>query len=713
MPPKKSDTPPPFVDADVPLDSAEAERLGRLEFVRLLARRVLAYRGQRALVVGVCGPWGSGKTSLVNLLVKEIEECRSEKGSTVLPPVKFTPWALGARDDLAQDLLREIGRMVRDRAGAQAVALDIGTHIAEVGTALAVAGVANHAGTPTWLSGALAAIGLSGKVKEGLSRLARPRVAPSIQQAAERVASKLREKNALLVVALDDLERLPADQIQAVFRVVSAIADFPNTVYILAMDRHRVAKALDDEYGDGHAYLEKFLNLTFDVPSPDVELLGELFVERLKGILTARDAEVDQRRLSEVWHLGLKKLIQNPRDIVRVMNSFDMALDAIAHESDAVDLLALETLRVLEPRVHLELSARPYGVLRQTRDWAELVGLHGEAMKSKRQEDDLRAILEKASPAGREHVRSLLGVVFPAVGHGRHAGDHPLHRAKRAASPDHYDHYFRWSLASGALSTVAMHRAIEELVAAKTDEQLTAWFDAHEPRFIHFAEKLLHYLDEIEAKDRRYDLAAALLRVGHLLEDRSGPLPRSKHMTAEILAYHLIKSHADGWDRELLSRCGETTWLFGLAAMLAMQCRDDPRNRFDEFASPSPDSRRVLGEALSLNFEAGEYDDHPSLASFVYRWRDVLGADGPPREWVAKKVAARHALVWSIIDHLLNLTPLAGSLGDQHRSLNRQNLEGLFDLDQLRAYVAAVPHPRDSGVIVAATLRTLDAGSSG
>jgi hypothetical protein len=60
-------------------------------------------------------------------------------------------------------------------------------------------------------------------------------------------------------------------------------------------------------------------------------------------------------------------------------------------------------------------------------------------------------------------------------------------------------------------------------------------------------------------------------------------------------------------------------------------------------------------------------------------------------------------VVWSIIDALINVTAMVEQFGDHHRELNRQNLEGLFDVDELRSFVLRVPHPQDMADIVAAT----------
>jgi predicted KAP-like P-loop ATPase len=55
-----------------------------------------------------------------------------------------------------------------------------------------------------------------------------------------------------------------------IFRLIRLNADFINTRYILSFDRKVVEKALDGEQGtSGREYLEKFIQVPFDLPLPN------------------------------------------------------------------------------------------------------------------------------------------------------------------------------------------------------------------------------------------------------------------------------------------------------------------------------------------------------------------------------------------------------------------------------------------------------------
>lgn len=50
------------------------------------------------------------------------------------------------------------------------------------------------------------------------------------------------------------------------------MADFPNTVYLLTFDYDVVVHALSKvQYGDGKEYLEKIIQVPFEIPTANVE----------------------------------------------------------------------------------------------------------------------------------------------------------------------------------------------------------------------------------------------------------------------------------------------------------------------------------------------------------------------------------------------------------------------------------------------------------
>src|ERR1035437_2995027 len=80
-----------------------------------------------------------------------------------------------------------------------------------------------------------------------------------------------------IIVVVDDIDRLSTTEIRDVFKLVRLKASFPNIIYLLAFDRGRVEKALEEDGIPGRDYLEKILQLAVDLPAiPDVVLIQQI-----------------------------------------------------------------------------------------------------------------------------------------------------------------------------------------------------------------------------------------------------------------------------------------------------------------------------------------------------------------------------------------------------------------------------------------------------
>jgi predicted KAP-like P-loop ATPase len=73
-----------------------------------------------------------------------------------------------------------------------------------------------------------------------------------------------------VIILIDDIDRLDKESMSLVFKLIRLNADFINTIYILSFDRKVVENALEGEQGvSGREYLEKFIQVPFDLPLPD------------------------------------------------------------------------------------------------------------------------------------------------------------------------------------------------------------------------------------------------------------------------------------------------------------------------------------------------------------------------------------------------------------------------------------------------------------
>jgi predicted KAP-like P-loop ATPase len=90
---------------DRPIETASQDSLGRSSLAFLLAQKISEWRGRESLVIALYGPWGSGKSSVKNLI---LEKLREEKYKP-FDPIEFNPWLPSGVEKITESFFYEIG----------------------------------------------------------------------------------------------------------------------------------------------------------------------------------------------------------------------------------------------------------------------------------------------------------------------------------------------------------------------------------------------------------------------------------------------------------------------------------------------------------------------------------------------------------------------------------------------------------------------------
>ena len=98
---------------DDPIDSPHADEFDRAPFVARIDALLRNVSSQtESAVFGLIGPWGSGKTSVLNLLSDIVEE------SGDWDVLRFNPWQLSDADGLLAEFLDHCQRLTFEGQGA-------------------------------------------------------------------------------------------------------------------------------------------------------------------------------------------------------------------------------------------------------------------------------------------------------------------------------------------------------------------------------------------------------------------------------------------------------------------------------------------------------------------------------------------------------------------------------------------------------------------
>ena len=235
-----------MIVGDNPIKNPEEDTIGRISTAQNFAQHVLALNTKEGVVVGVLGPWGSGKTSFINLARNEFEK-------EEVPILDFNPWMFSGTAQLVESFFVELAAQLKIQNDSLA---EIGKHLENYGEIFSGMGWLPVVGP--WIE--------RGRVTtETLSKLAPPQKKGVFEQ-RPKLEEALSALDKPIVVVLDDIDRLETSEIRDVFKLVRLTANFPNIIYIVAFDRERVEEALGEQGVPGRDYLEKILQVAVDLP---------------------------------------------------------------------------------------------------------------------------------------------------------------------------------------------------------------------------------------------------------------------------------------------------------------------------------------------------------------------------------------------------------------------------------------------------------------
>lgn len=311
--------------------------------------------------IGISGSWGSGKTSLINLIESGLSD---RKGHSLNVPevLRFNPWRFNSQEQL----LTEFFNSIRTKLTGTSFNLEkktcnsIGEALSAYSASISYPSLASLSTllfSPNPPLGAALSIGSRYAIKIGawvLGRLLKSYV-KSLEDQKREIDKKLKKVRPNLVVVFDDIDRLSDDEICSVFKLIALTASFPHVVYLLAYDRSIVERALNKiQKGDGAGYLEKIIQLPIEMPKLlEVDVAPQLdsIILELQGKSRFTDSMDQEDRLHS--HAVLSRvvlpLIRVPRDICRLKNSAITSQMRTDDEICPADILGMSAIQCFAP----------------------------------------------------------------------------------------------------------------------------------------------------------------------------------------------------------------------------------------------------------------------------------------------------------------------------------------------------------------------------
>lgn len=481
---------------DVPIQTANDDVLERHSFAEQLAQAMIAYQSPEAFTIGLYGPWGSGKTSVINLLVEELH-----KQSDDCIVVQFNPWLCSNPEQMISQFFEQLKSTINALRSQENTVEDINNFAQTANEICSAFGKYAEALKWTRLVPGLNTLGtifeMLGTGTEVYQKLVGKDDHPqSLQDYKNRIQTILEQQKQKIIVIIDDLDRLSSDEIIAVFQLVKSLADFPYMIYLLSFDRDVVVKSLADvQKGDGQAYLEKIIQMPFEMPRANKQDIEEVFWKRLGQIVQEQNHPIQQNFWEVLFDEGIGAYLLSIRDIIRYMNTFAFKYTMLKAETDLQDLILLTFLQVFEPEIFAQLPFHSDILCGAVTDF-----LVNEEAKKARIQKVYDALLKSASPNKKQAAEYLLSTLFPELARCKRefstVSGYRYH-SKQERMQHHciccrecFDRYFALNLERDAIPDAVIQYIIFEADQDSFVQQIKEWIENR---------KIKRFLNELEA----------------------------------------------------------------------------------------------------------------------------------------------------------------------------------------------------------------------
>jgi predicted KAP-like P-loop ATPase len=225
--------------ADRPITSRSQDLLNRGAFADHLADAVARWHGDDSLVIALFGPWGSGKSSIKNMMLEALAS--RERQVDIL---QFNPWQFSGQDAILRAFFQELGtalgkadktadtKRLAQKLKRYAKAVEIGQTASDLvkpaAILMTVAGLSVFGAAAAWAThwiplgtgAVLTTLGIlilsSGKIAAAVSDFLATKADlddATLDEKKADVSTLLRKRNRTLLIVIDDIERLSSSEI--------------------------------------------------------------------------------------------------------------------------------------------------------------------------------------------------------------------------------------------------------------------------------------------------------------------------------------------------------------------------------------------------------------------------------------------------------------------------------------------------------------------
>jgi Cdc6-like AAA superfamily ATPase len=423
--------------------------LKRKHLANLIANQIRTFDTIDSYAYGIVGDWGQGKTRFMNFITSEL------KPDANISIIEFNPWFNKSYNNIVEDFFINLKNEISNFHPQ--IENKVNDYISSL-----VKGVD----------------GFWHPLKEALYSIVGYKEKTS-QHYYNELNKLLKEIDRKVVVVIDDLDRLKAEEIFEVLRLIRNTANFHNTYFLIAYDKSYVTKSLSSLNISNYSnYLSKIIQQEIILP----KITSEDLNIALQKYLTILFPKVNSSIYFPVFYVNTEhysgqfdsNLLKDFRDVIKLGNALKLPNELLPNEFITTELLLVEMLKLKYPNVYLlifnsnssfltekENGVFKSGIFKLTKDNVNQDGTAFDSyLKSKKDEYDLDEL-------DRLKINKIVNDIFSTTKNGAANNSDELKSIRRVTN---YKKYLNYLVADNDIEIGRLELIVKE---CKSDELIT------------------------------------------------------------------------------------------------------------------------------------------------------------------------------------------------------------------------------------------------
>ena len=524
------------------------DELGRAPFAEGVIQLITNHTDNNCMILGIEGAWGEGKTHTIQLIKQSLT--KHEK----ILCIDFNPWYFSNREHLAELFLNNFSStlneqslnrwdLIRRRMKSSLkpilrrfLCLTKSSHLTKlvlggIGLALLLVMAAFDQIIPVSILSIIGFIGtyfLSSKAVDDVTEIAdlmgdyadvidnKKSANKTLLQIKKEIDTKLKDtefKYSRIVVFIEDLDRLPPEEVREIVQLMRMVADFPKVTYVVGYDRLQVIRALgemagrhtspEDSLAFGEGYLQKIIHAAFQLPTPPQYAVAEVIFN--KWIELAKEFYKEDFTKREYWQKVRPLLIpffSTIRDGEKIINRAFLIMLMLKEKSNPADVLIAAYFMEYQPKLWGWLWHNQRSLFRGARK------LISDNPPSHQDLSLKNTIIE--NNVTQQSIINILRIAFPAFRYDSWQVSPSEIENYRICSTRHFESYFRYEISTSVKATQSIDKLFSKKKHDRTsllDEIWSSGEDAIYNTFQQLDEKI-NNIDYLEWRSKWLPLLA-------------------------------------------------------------------------------------------------------------------------------------------------------------------------------------------------------------